>query len=85
MPGMLIPHPMWPDSQARQCRRRKVAIKRKNEGSVSREYPQLLATPWQVLGDSKQDGTQLFSHSSSTKAQYTETRGDSSLVLTCNQ
>lgn len=52
---------------------------------MSREHSQLLATPWQVLRDSKQDGTQFFSHSSSTKAQYTETRGDSSLVLACNQ
>lgn len=52
---------------------------------VSREYPQLLATPWQVLGSTKQHETQLSSHSSNTKAQSTETRGDSSLVLACNQ
>lgn len=76
---------MRPDSQARQCRTRKVAIKSRNTRSVSREYPQLLVTPWQVLGDTNQDGNQLSSHSSSTKAQYTETSDDSLLVLACNR
>lgn len=85
MPGMLIPFSMWLDCQARQGGRRKVAIKSRNMRCVSREHPQLLATPWQVLGNTKQDGTQLSSHSSSTKAQYTETRGGSSLVLACDQ
>lgn len=81
MPGMLIPYPMWPDSQAK----RKVAIKSRNTRFVSREHPQLLATPWQVLGDTKQDRTQLCSHSSSSKAQYTERSDGSSLVPACSQ
>lgn len=76
---------MQPDSQARQCRRRKAAIKSRNMRSVSREYPQLLVTPWQVLGDTEEDGNQLSSHSSSTKAQYTETSDYSLLVPACNR
>lgn len=44
MLGMLIRYPMWPDSQAGQCRRRKVALRAETSGLCPDGVPWLPVT-----------------------------------------